>query len=84
MHQQGGSDAVALRVAEQYVQALANLAKEGTTLVVPANVADARGVITQALAIWEGVGSQIRQRHARNAGDLTHSHEPKSVSPPAG
>ncbi len=35
----GGFEAVQLRVAEQYVREFGNLAKEGNTLVVPANLA---------------------------------------------
>ena len=36
----GGSEAVQLRVAEQYIQQFGNLAKAGNTLIVPANLAD--------------------------------------------
>ena len=36
----GGFEAVQLRVAEQYVDQFGELAKEGNTLVVPANLAD--------------------------------------------
>ncbi|CBW75043.1 Membrane protease family, stomatin/prohibitin homologs [Mycetohabitans rhizoxinica HKI 454] len=35
----GGMDAVNLKVAEQYVSAFGNLAKQGNTLIVPANLA---------------------------------------------
>ncbi|ENW1423239.1 paraslipin, partial [Neisseria gonorrhoeae] len=37
---QGGADAVNLKIAEQYVAAFNNLAKESNTLIMPANVAD--------------------------------------------
>ncbi|RKV63751.1 MAG: paraslipin, partial [Neisseria sp.] len=36
----GGNEAVNLKVAEQYVAAFSNLAKEGNTLIMPANVAE--------------------------------------------
>ncbi len=36
----GGQDAVSLRVAEQYVKEFGNLAKEGNTLILPAQLAD--------------------------------------------
>lgn len=35
---EGGSDAVSLRVAEQYVEAFSKLAKENNTLILPADV----------------------------------------------
>jgi regulator of protease activity HflC (stomatin/prohibitin superfamily) len=45
----GGFEAVQLRVAEQYVDRLGLLAKESTTLVLPANVADVGAMIELAL-----------------------------------
>jgi regulator of protease activity HflC (stomatin/prohibitin superfamily) len=48
---QGGERAVALKVAEQYVAAFGNIAKQGNTVVVPANFGDLASLITGALAI---------------------------------
>lgn len=48
---QGGSEAVNLKVAEQYVSAFANLAKQGNTLIVPANLSEMSTMIASALAI---------------------------------
>jgi regulator of protease activity HflC (stomatin/prohibitin superfamily) len=45
----GGFEAVQLRVAEQYVDRLGQLAKESNTLVLPANVADVGSMIQLAL-----------------------------------
>ncbi|KAJ1340421.1 hypothetical protein BSLG_004940 [Batrachochytrium salamandrivorans] len=63
----GGHDAVALSVAEQYIDAFGQIAKEGTTVVVPANVADAAGMVTQLLTVFDKVkktpavsGSELR------------------------
>lgn len=47
----GGMEAVNLKVAEQYVNAFGNLAKQGTTLIVPGNLADMSSMIASALAI---------------------------------
>jgi len=41
----GGSDAVNLRIAEQYVEQFGNVAKESTTLLLPANLADIGGAV---------------------------------------
>jgi len=48
---QGGAEAVNLKVAEQYVNAFANLAKQGNTLIVPANLSEMSSMIASALAI---------------------------------
>jgi len=45
----GGFEAVQLRVAEQWVDRLGQLAKESNTLVLPANVADVGAMIQLAL-----------------------------------
>ncbi|MDR0529776.1 MAG: SPFH/Band 7/PHB domain protein [Zoogloeaceae bacterium] len=47
----GGLEAVNLKVAEQYVGAFGNLAKEGTTLIVPGNLADMSSLVASALKI---------------------------------
>lgn len=48
---QGGMEAVNLKVAEQYVNAFANLAKQGNTLIVPGNLSDMSTMIASALTI---------------------------------
>ncbi|MDO8299648.1 SPFH domain-containing protein [Lacisediminimonas sp.] len=47
----GGADAVNLKVAEQYVEAFAKIAKTGNTLIVPGNLADMSGMIASALQV---------------------------------
>jgi regulator of protease activity HflC (stomatin/prohibitin superfamily) len=55
----GGADAVNLKVAEQYVNAFANLAKTSNSLVVPADVSNLSGMIATALQV---VKSQSQPR----------------------
>lgn len=50
----GGNEAVNLKVAEQYVAAFSNLAKEGNTLIMPANVAEIGSLVAAGLKIVEG------------------------------
>jgi regulator of protease activity HflC (stomatin/prohibitin superfamily) len=51
----GGSHAVQLRVAEQYITQLGHIAKEGNTLVVPANLTDVASMLALAMnAIKQG------------------------------
>lgn len=52
---QGGEDAVALRIAEQYVSAFRELAKESNTILLPANVGDAGSMVAQALTVFDAI-----------------------------
>lgn len=54
VQQPGGMDAVNLRVAEQYVQAFGEIAKQGNTLIVPANLADMSSLIAGAMSVVRG------------------------------
>ena len=47
----GGMDAVNLKVAEQYVQAFSQLAKEGNTILLPSNMNDMGSMIASAMSI---------------------------------
>ncbi|MFT5591343.1 MAG: regulator of protease activity HflC (stomatin/prohibitin superfamily) [Bradyrhizobium sp.] len=47
----GGSDAVNLRVAEQYVAAFSQLAKTNNSIIVPANLSDISGLIAGAMQV---------------------------------
>ncbi|OJD38731.1 stomatin family protein [Diplodia corticola] len=61
--------AVSLRVAEQYVDAFAKLAKEGTSVVVPGNVGDIGGMIATAMSVYGKVSEgQARNTAARMLG----------------
>ena len=53
----GGMNAVNLQVAEKYVEAFSKLAKEGNTLLVPANLGDLSTLITSAMTMVKGVGA---------------------------
>ena len=53
----GGMNAFNLQVAEKYVEAFSKLAKEGNTLVVPANLGDLSTLITSAMTMVKGVGA---------------------------
>lgn len=53
----GGMNAVNLQVAEKYVEAFSKLAKEGNTLVVPANLGDLSTLITSAMTMVKDVGA---------------------------
>lgn len=63
IQKQGGSDAVALKVAEQYIAAFSKLAKESTTVLLPANANDIGSTVAQALTVF----NQIRAGHPAHA-----------------
>ena len=48
---EGGLQAVNLKVAEQYVAALSNIARTGNTIVVPQNLTDIAGLVTTATSV---------------------------------
>jgi len=52
----GGHEAVQLRVAEQYVTQFGNLAKQGTTLVIPSNLSDIGSMISLAMNVVKREG----------------------------
>ena len=51
----GGEDAVALRIAEKYIEAFGQLAKQSTTVLLPANTGDAGSMVAQALGVYESI-----------------------------
>lgn len=51
VRQPGGMEAVNLRVAERYVEAFGEVAKEGNTLILPSNLSDVGGLVASAMTI---------------------------------
>ena len=51
----GGFEAVQLRVAEQYIHEFGNLAKQSTTLIVPASTTDIAGMVGSAMTVIKKV-----------------------------
>jgi len=56
-----GASAASLAVAENYVNAFGNLAKASNTLLLPANVGDVTGMVSQALAIYKKLDTEVVQ-----------------------
>lgn len=65
IQQQGGEEAVSLRVAEQYIDAFGNLARTNNTLILPGNSDNLGNLIAQSMAIFKHV--QDAQPMAANA-----------------
>ena len=52
----GGDKAMQLRIAEDYLERFGNLAKEGNTLIVPANLSDMSSMIGAATRVLSSAG----------------------------
>lgn len=48
---EGGETAANLRVAEQYIEQLGNLAKENNTMIIPSNLGDVSGMVATAMSV---------------------------------
>ncbi|KAJ3605724.1 hypothetical protein NHX12_027768 [Muraenolepis orangiensis] len=66
--EQNGSAAASLSVAEQYVAAFGNLAKESNTLLLPANTSDITGMVTQAMSIYSTLAKPTQRLEGRSSG----------------
>ncbi|KAL4575701.1 hypothetical protein LXL04_011785 [Taraxacum kok-saghyz] len=55
LKESGGVEAASLRVAEQYINAFGNVAKEGTTLLLPMNASNPASMMAQALNIYKSL-----------------------------
>ncbi|KAL8987670.1 MAG: hypothetical protein Q9177_003141 [Variospora cf. flavescens] len=81
--QESARGAVSLSVAEKYVEAFGNLAKQGTAVVVPGNVGDMSGMIASAMAVYGKVSeSQAsllaqQQQQQQQSGSSTGRAEKK-------
>ncbi len=51
INEEGGLNAVNLRVAEQYLNAFGNLAKTNNTMILPNNLTDVAGMIATAMSV---------------------------------
>lgn len=52
---EGGKDAAALRVAEEYIKQLGNMATNSDLLIVPSNVGDPSAMISTAFSVFDRV-----------------------------
>lgn len=59
LQEQGGKEAISLRIAEQYITAFSSLAKESNAIIIPANTNDASSMIAQALTIYNNVNKSV-------------------------
>jgi regulator of protease activity HflC (stomatin/prohibitin superfamily) len=68
--QENAQSALGLSIAEKYVEAFGNLAREGTAVVVPGNVGDIGGMIASALSVYGKVSESQAKTMATKALDF--------------
>ncbi|KAJ5684682.1 Stomatin-like protein 2 [Penicillium maclennaniae] len=77
--EENAQSAISLSVAEKYVEAFANLAREGTAVVVPGNVGDMGGMIASAMSVYGKVSET--QAKALAAKAIGAQEAPRSAEP---
>ncbi|MBA0796098.1 hypothetical protein Gohar_006896, partial [Gossypium harknessii] len=75
LKENGGVEAASLRIAEQYIQAFSNIAKEGTTMLLPSSAANPANMIAQALTMYKSLvsNSSTGDSHVNNSFELSRS-----------
>lgn len=63
----GGEKAVALRLAEQYIDAFSNLAKTTNTVLLPEKTGDIGSMVAQALAVFNTIQNQTSSEENKNS-----------------
>lgn len=75
----GGYEAVKLRIAEQYVESFARLAKENTTMIVPGDSPNIASAIAQAVGVYNAVSpkekSSVRASSSHYSNPILESSE---------
>ncbi|MGD9010470.1 MAG: paraslipin, partial [Desulfobacteraceae bacterium] len=71
IEQPGGSQAVNLRVAEQYIKEFGNLAKINNTMIIPQSLSDVSGLIATATSVIENLKTGKNKKEAKEGGDLS-------------
>ena len=64
----GGQAAVSVNLAQQYIQAFGGIAKEGNTLLLPANTGDVAAMVAQAMAVHKTVSQNIPDAGSSSGG----------------
>lgn len=58
LNQTGGEQAASLQIAEKYIEAFRQLAKETNTIILPSNLQHPSSMVAEALGIYQGMKNQ--------------------------
>ncbi|PON83712.1 Stomatin family [Trema orientale] len=61
----GAAPAASLRIAEQYIQAFSNIAKEGTTMLLPSSASNPANMMAQALTMYKSLVGNVPSNGVR-------------------
>ncbi|SCN59408.1 stomatin-like protein [Plasmodium chabaudi chabaudi] len=65
-------NAIALHIAEQYIEAFSNICKNNNTVVIPADLNNVGGLISQSLSIYKNIkSSQKKEPHLMQTNDYS-------------
>lgn len=64
-----GSEAASLSVAEQYVKAFSQIAKEGNTVLLPTNTGDVSSMVAQAMGIYSNMSPRNGPKENKETDD---------------
>lgn len=70
-----GSSAAGLTIAEQYVKAFGNLAKEGNTILLPSNAGDPASMVAQAMSIYKNLSPNDSGNSVNSAESIEYTTE---------
>lgn len=65
INEQGGYDAVNLRIAEQYLNEFGKLASSNNALIIPSNLADISSIIASATSVFESVSKKKNKNQSK-------------------
>ncbi|XP_038708277.1 stomatin-like protein 2, mitochondrial [Tripterygium wilfordii] len=90
LKESGGVEAASLRIAEQYIQAFGNIAKEGTTMLLPSAAANPANMMAQALTMYKSLIGNVsedttapKNLYQGGTKDTDRTTEATEESPPA-
>ncbi|KAG2399580.1 uncharacterized protein HKW66_Vig0105670 [Vigna angularis] len=66
LKENGGPEAASLRIAEQYIQAFSNIAKEGTTMLLPSSASNPANMMAQALTMYKSLLGNVSNDNKQN------------------
>ncbi|KAI9102075.1 hypothetical protein K1719_023585 [Acacia pycnantha] len=59
LKENGGQEAASLRIAEQYIHAFSNIAKEGTTMLLPSSASNPAHMMALALTMYKSLVANV-------------------------
>lgn len=75
---EGGYNAIAMKIAQEYVEAFSNIAKTNNTLIIPSSASDVSSMVTQALSIFKSLNIEDKSNLKLASKDKEKSSSKKS------